>query len=400
MLAKKEKLLLLERVINSLTFQKSQRNQELLKYLVHKEIEGVGVKEAIVAIEFYGKDSDFSPNEETIVRVGINSLRKRLEHYFLTEGCDEKIKIEIPAGNYNIAYNENKKEVYRESRKLIVIISASILLLLLVVILLLAAQNKKLKDKFHPVSTNNPVWYEYINSDIPNCLVLGNYFFMYKPYKDYRLFIRDPRVNSIDEYYKNVKGVNEDWMPLEFSFVLPSVASQLLQISPLLNMSSNPLKISLSSEFKSIDFNENNVIYIGTYKSLYVFNQILPLFRVNIINDSIGYNLERLDSDGNIIESFMLPRVFQDNYYTDYSYIGKIKGPGNKTVLIISGGDNVGVTEAMKTILSKDFVSQIKEHMGNSDIELPFYFQMILKTEGLSETGFKHEIVFFEKLPN
>jgi hypothetical protein len=399
MLTNKNKKILLDNLLNSPEFEKSKRNQELLKYLVSKELNGINVKESTIAIEFYNKDANFNPGEDTIVRVGIASLRKKLDHYYLTEGRYDTVQICIPKGAYNVVFKSNKsrfKNIIKKSAsrsKIFILITV----IFFSIILYLFYENYSLRKKFHPLKTNNPVWNEFINAKKPNYLALGDYFFMYKPYKQYRLFIRDPRINSFDEYTKK-NSIEQDLLPLEFSYLLPSVATQIIEIMPVLNMSDNPVKYLLSSEISSSDFNKNNVIYIGSYKSLYILEQLLPLFNLKIINDSIGYTLKRLDNDGNIIQSYELPRVFQDNYYTDYSYIGKIKGPGDNTIMIISGGDNIGITEAMKIVISKNFENLIQEYDTKIKYKSPFYFHMIIKTEGLKETGFNHEIVFFEKI--
>ena len=78
---------------------------------------------------------------------------------------------------------------------------------------------------------------------------------------------------------------------------------------------------------------------------------------------------------------------------------GKIKGPGNNTVLLIASGDEVGLAQAVKTVTSPDFLDDLKSQFSDISFENPFYFEMILKTEGFGRTGFTSDIIYFKEIP-
>jgi hypothetical protein len=58
------------------------------------------INEHTIAIEALGRRSDFDPQVDTIVRVTIHSLRKRLLEVYQNEGASRPVHILIPAGNY------------------------------------------------------------------------------------------------------------------------------------------------------------------------------------------------------------------------------------------------------------------------------------------------------------
>lgn len=93
---------LVERVCASAEFDKSPRSQELLRYLCErvKQVPETHVTEHEIGVALFGWDRNFHPEADTIVRVQISQLRKRLTRYFLDSGREEPIQIVIPRGSY------------------------------------------------------------------------------------------------------------------------------------------------------------------------------------------------------------------------------------------------------------------------------------------------------------
>ena len=92
----------LERVLASETFGRSERARKLLRYLVEREQEGDAdrLKGFSIAVDVFGKDSDFDSATDAVVRVQAGRLRELLQQYFDTEGAHERIRISIPRGGY------------------------------------------------------------------------------------------------------------------------------------------------------------------------------------------------------------------------------------------------------------------------------------------------------------
>ena len=107
--------------------------------------------------------------------------------------------------------------------------------------------------------------------------------------------------------------------------------------------------------------------------------------------------LHRLDNAGDVLESYEISRGEMGSFMTDYSFIGKIKGPGNNAVLLITSGDEVGLAQAIKMLTTPGFQDDLETQFGEISNKEPFYFEMILKTEGFSHTGFTSEIVYFKE---
>jgi hypothetical protein len=89
-------------VLGSETFRRAPKLSRLLSYLSDKYFEGCAgdIKEYTIAVDVMGRDTQFDPQLDSIVRVDAHNLRKRLRQYYATEGKDHELVIYIPAGQY------------------------------------------------------------------------------------------------------------------------------------------------------------------------------------------------------------------------------------------------------------------------------------------------------------
>src|SRR5262244_1724895 len=92
----------LERVLASPGFARSERLSRLLRFVVERHLEGRDneLKESLIAIEVFGRPPDYDPKRDPIVRAEASRLRARLSEYYLAQGKDDAVVIELPKGGY------------------------------------------------------------------------------------------------------------------------------------------------------------------------------------------------------------------------------------------------------------------------------------------------------------
>lgn len=92
----------LERILGSATFSLSQRHRNFLTYIVDETLAGRGdrIKAYTIATSALGRDENFDPQRDSIVRIEAGRIRRELERYYLTEGAGASLRIEIPKGAY------------------------------------------------------------------------------------------------------------------------------------------------------------------------------------------------------------------------------------------------------------------------------------------------------------
>ncbi len=98
----------LDRILNSKTFQQVQRLKRFVSFVVLETKDGRGdqLKEFVVGVQVFDKESSFDPRNDPIVRVQARRLRTRLATYYLEEGQNDEILIELPKGGYAAVFKK------------------------------------------------------------------------------------------------------------------------------------------------------------------------------------------------------------------------------------------------------------------------------------------------------
>ncbi len=102
-LDKEQKLEQLERLLQSRTLQHSESLKAFLRFVVEKTVaeQEIQLKEYTIATEVFGRNSDYDPRIDSVVRVQAGRLRTKLQEYYTTEGKDDLIVIDLPKGHYH-----------------------------------------------------------------------------------------------------------------------------------------------------------------------------------------------------------------------------------------------------------------------------------------------------------
>jgi len=92
----------LERVLASPGFLRNERMSRFLRFLAERHLEGSNnqLKESVIAVEVFGRKPDHDPSQDSIVRTEASRLRSRLAEYYVGQGKDDGMVIELPKGGY------------------------------------------------------------------------------------------------------------------------------------------------------------------------------------------------------------------------------------------------------------------------------------------------------------
>lgn len=103
----------LDAVLRSSLFAKAPSLCNLLSYLTNRTLAGEAeqLKEYTVAVEVFGRKPDFDQDADSIVRVEVNRLRKRLKQYYEDEGASHEVQITIPVGQYAVVFEAKQRPV-------------------------------------------------------------------------------------------------------------------------------------------------------------------------------------------------------------------------------------------------------------------------------------------------
>jgi len=91
-----------EWLLKSGVLGRSDNLARVLRYICEEHFQGRSdhIKEYTIAVEALGRRSAFDPQTDTIVRVTVHALRKRLMEVYQTEGANHPVRLVIPPGHY------------------------------------------------------------------------------------------------------------------------------------------------------------------------------------------------------------------------------------------------------------------------------------------------------------
>jgi len=127
----------LQKIVSSSDFRGSDKQKKFLCFVVTETLKNpdVYLKAFSVAVAVYGRDDQFDPQVDPIVRVEAGRLRRTLEHYYLTAGVTDEVVIDIPKGSYKPTFQfstgsvpiEDNSVENRDTNPLLVPLSIAVL---------------------------------------------------------------------------------------------------------------------------------------------------------------------------------------------------------------------------------------------------------------------------------
>jgi adenylate cyclase len=92
----------MKRILTCRDFDASDRNRRFLEYVIEETLQGRAdrIKAYSIATSVFGRGENFDPQQDAIVRIEAGRMRRSLEHYYLTSGLNDPIRIAIPVGSY------------------------------------------------------------------------------------------------------------------------------------------------------------------------------------------------------------------------------------------------------------------------------------------------------------
>lgn len=379
-------------------------DRKILQYLVDNTVSGKNLKELDIARDIFGRDEDFNPSDSSIVRSHIYSIRKKLQTYYLSEGANDKFRLYLPKGHYKVEVTKKSGIRYPNLLKW-----KSYYWLVITTILFLAASIyfwqksqalNSLTRSFFYVDEDNPVWKDFLKSDLPTLLVIGDYYVYQRPHKlnDSELFIRDVEINSNADFSKFLEKNPElkakfIQTPLTYlGMEAPYIVSNLTRV---FRGDDNKFKIKLCSDLTWQDIQKNNIIFIGSEKTLRIMRYFLNKlkYKVNLFPHKISYTPNYKDT----VDTYTLESYYRYGFHDDYSIVAKFPTTDKNIVMMILSFSSFGKTESLKELTSPQLTDEL-EKKGLIKDEIPPYFEMLFKVHGVERTGFNTEILHFDEV--
>ncbi|MCB9509122.1 MAG: hypothetical protein H6695_03035 [Deferribacteres bacterium] len=405
MISKNDQTRCLESLLNSQEFSGSKIYNSYLNYLVEAKNAGKELKETTIAFEFFGKDASFNPSEDTIVRSHTYQLRKKLESYYHEEGKDDKCRLVIPKGHYDVKFVHVSDEVAtskwflkalpRRKHNLFIIL---ILLLAVIYLVLRNFSLEKQLSQYHLIDKSDPIWSDYLQSELPILISVGDHYFFneYSEQFQHPIDIRHGKINSLEDFEAlrlqypdiNLQPTEEPYFPYHSIWSLPPVLSLMYSANqkPILRKSS-----ALTPQM----LKEYNMVFLGSIKTLYILVHTLSKshFRYEILPHKVIYTPP--DSSATHVYETSLHSTGPND---DLVLAVKIPGPANNAIFIIASFHSLGAPEIARYLAEASTRAALEEKFEQTYGKMPEYFEVLFRVTGIDKTAYNTEILVFNEI--
>lgn len=428
-----ERAALLERVASSQHFKRASRLREFLLYVGQSSIEngGATIHEQEVGITVFGRQPGYDTSLDNIVRVNATELRKRLELYFVTEGSEEPVIIEIPRGSYTTIFrpraftNESPAEQEVPLAEEAVAVPAAdevqviepqapnisaprtsylpwiFSLFLLGACVYFSWQNARLERAISPWKSNPALrvfWSRFFDSGQPTDVVVADTSFAvaediasrtislgdYLSY-GYKRLAEDPALSpdrraDLGLVLERNNGSVGDFI----------VAKRILALDP----TAATLQLKFAREYSPETIKTNSVILIGSEQS----NPWVELFK-----DRLNFSMEYDPVEHRPFVKNRTPKPGEQSVYNGtsdpvrnegYSIVAFLPDLSrNGNALIIAGTDSQATRSAGEFVTNGDSLEALRNKLGARN-GFP-YFEVLLHNMQITGTPLRSEILAF-----
>jgi hypothetical protein len=388
----------LEKILTSSEFAGSDNYNKLLHYLVKKSSEGISPKESTIAIEVFDKDLDSENFDSSSVRVYMHNLRQKLNSYYSNEGREDEIRLRIPKGHYLVKFDDTKVQSRRDYSRILIFSNIISLFIILVGIFFFLFKYNPTSSATNKSSTTSKIWNEYINDDKPILLVFGDYY-LYEDLAEPRIrYIRDFKVNS-DEDFQNLlledSEAEENYRLTEHTLLGKFALTCLVDLNNFFISYGKRVDITIGSSLQWEDLNRNNVIFVGSFKTLRLLKNLLNNhhFEYLVHPNTLIFKDTVKDST----YSYQAPKNHTTGQVKDYAIFSRFPGPNHNVITLFSSTHDVGHISTVRHFTNLSMLEQF-ENENLIDDGSSNFFDALFEVEGYARTGFQPKLLHLIQL--
>lgn len=400
-----------ERILASGVLGRSRYYNRLLEFLVECAIDGRAPRELDLAVEALGKGSDYDVASDSMVRVYIHQLRKKLDVYYEQHEPGTEQRLFIPRGQYRLAVNQvaNVPQPAAASEQLSLSsghssrplkswlglsLMATIAMLLLANLLVLL-QDEGGTSRASAAIASHPVWQTVLADEQPVMLVMGDYYIFGELNANGNVarMVREFNVNSSgdleDLRFSDVERA-ENYLDLDLSYMPEGSAFALSKIIPVLESSGKPVSITMMSDLTMADIRSNHIVYVGYISAL---DKLMDLsFSGSDLRIGRSYDeLVNMETAEYYTSDAGLPEKGQR--FRDYGFFATYPVSADTQVILISGMRDAGVMHTAQALANGDSLNALIASIDSDTDEAVASFEALFEVFGIDRMNFDARLV-------
>ncbi|MDC0598237.1 hypothetical protein OAP18_00135 [Gammaproteobacteria bacterium] len=402
---------LMQRIISSSELGRSRTYADILSYLVECSINGNTPKEIAIAIDVLGREADFDVAKDSIVRVHIYHLRKKLKAYFANHGKREKYRIDIPKGQYIITTTLNEaeddqaalsvtgKKLSRESMTPWLVALVVVLLIVNVFQQFSPSTDANSAVEARPFAELGP-WQAMLDDQTPIMIVIGDYYIFGELDESGNVtrMVREFDINSQQDLEsaqsESQRAAVQNYFNLDLSYIPTSSAFALAQIMPVFADDAERITVKMMSSLTTADLAANHIIYLGYLSGLGSLHDLM--FAASDLSIGVTYDeLFNLETDDYYNGSSGLS--IGENSFQDYGMITTFPSPNNNQFLLIAGMRDEGLINVSQEVTNPTALRELEQSLVNLDAGAKAY-EALYEVFGFDSTNFDADLVYSKTL--
>jgi hypothetical protein len=374
----------------------------LFDYLLDRSLAGEAPKELEIALAVFNKNPTFDVSQDSVVRVYVHKLRRRLDDYYADAADPAASRIAIPKGEYRLTIERSPsveapaavaaaspvRPFTPGSRRLTWALS---LLVAAGVGALLAFAS--IRDRPSPEVRTvraSGVWAPLLADDLPITIVVGDYYMLGETDPEgetIERLVREFYINSPADFVYQVEAspkLMEHYRNLDLTYLPTSAAFAIQDLAPIL-AAKKSVRVMLMSDLNGRMLKATHIVYVGYISGLGILGD--PVFAVSRLSPGGTYD-ELIDKTGK--RQYISTAVGTgESRYTDYGYFSTFDGPDHNRIVVIAGTRDTGVMHVAEAMTRAGTLADLAARTENMTS-----FEALYEVHGVAKTGMTSKLVF------
>lgn len=379
------------------------RLRRLFDYLVESTVAGHSPKEVAIAMDVFGKTSDFDATQDALVRVYIHKLRKVLDEFYGSPN-ESGPKLHLPRGEYRLQVTvpppplpEPEPQPMKGRRRGMVGALVALVAAVGLVGYFAVSWFRPPPSDLERVRAN-PIWAEILKDERPILIVVGDYYLIGETDDSMNVdrLVREYSVNSksdLDRFIVEHPTMAARYMDVGIRYLPISAAFALRDVMVVLAPQNKRISVAKMSDVEPSSLKSADIVYIGYLSGMGMLQDMVftgSRFAIGDTYDEVIDTKTRHSYVSQVGSQIMGPPqpTGKEQSYHDYGLFEKVRGPSGNTILVIAGTRDEGVSQTAEAFTSRQKLDELAQQ---TDAALPF--EALLEVRAFNGTNLSGKVV-------